>query len=349
MVLGSWSAGDSTPRGLPRCSRDDLHVDREPEDAPSGRLSRGRAITGKVRRLPLVYTAALVVLYPACDHGRSLRTPTLTQVGAEFLPEGFLPASGSIADNGEFVLWDVRTAAVYRSAGAETGQLYPSPTDSSAYPVGAAVEQGSSFQVLYGGLGKVIEIDVETGKRRVVLDGISNEGLIAAVRTDGDWITAQINDEGTLRVSSLVSEQQLLQRYDVSARTTALTPVSISASNGRLLAALRETPSDVIIVGGSGAITVRPPLDSLLRVPAAGLRNWVSISALWLGPFLVHSLADLQSDRRVLITYSETGAPISWKQLVTPIGLVAASPNGRLVLAVRNLGRAEAVRYAVRY
>lgn len=59
----------------------------------------------------------------------------------------------------------------------------------------------------------------------------------------------------------------------------------------------------------------------------------------------IQTLADLRSDRRVIVVFDSTGAEVRRLEMDAPFGFVASSRDPQEVVALRALGKAELIFY----
>ncbi|MCY3809866.1 MAG: hypothetical protein OXG58_10680 [Gemmatimonadetes bacterium] len=90
------------------------------------------------------------------------------------------------------------------------------------------------------------------------------------------------------------------------------------------------------------------------RLPASAPEReprpyWMGLSALSVAPGVVHVVADLTSDDRLLITYNEDGRVLSSRVVEGPFGLIATASRAQVLAALRVFSTSEIVMYSWRW
>ena len=130
----------------------------------------------------------------------------------------------------------------------------------------------------------------------------------------------------------------------------------IGVNSQEILITQREAPFHVRVVGMDlrERADFQPDLyPHLLQGPAPETTvvtpRWMSLPALPLDRGWVQTLADLTSDRRVIVLYDEAGQHVRSVHLDVPLGLAISLPEERVLFASRRTNALEIVRYEWRW
>lgn len=263
----------------------------------------------------------------------------------------------------EFAISLPRAAPVIGVAGEHAGRLVAWSTDSAylvsatdppvvlpvalaAAPAGAGMARNGTIELIDPGAGLL---------RRTEADGQGSDTPLPvgvrvrdAVRTEPHgWVIGGVDARGRYRVQGLDGTAWWVISPDTLPGGT-LPPYRLSAAADGVLLTEAEPPFRTWRVGPDGPGTVFAPL-SAGSPERQGVQRWVSAPVIDLGDGLVQTLADLASDRRVMILYDRGGREVRKTVLGVPMALVGITRDRRHLLAVRDVGSPEIVLYRWRW
>jgi hypothetical protein len=96
--------------------------------------------------------------------------------------------------------------------------------------------------------------------------------------------------------------------------------------------------------GEALVLTPSPELRHSLELSRDSLR-WIALSAFAVDSSYVQSLADLNSDTRILARYGNSGEPLSERRMTVPLGFLAVASAEPKILAFRRINSPEFVIY----
>lgn len=163
------------------------------------------------------------------------------------------------------------------------------------------------------------------------------------MRTEHGWLVGGVDTAGSYRVQPLGGEPWWIIRPD-TVRGGVLPPYRLAPATAGVLLTEAEPPFRTWPVSAEsvGAGFVPSGANYPRR---EGVQQWVSGPVVDLGEAMVQTLADLASDRRVMVVYDSRGREVSKTVIDVPMALVGITRDRRHVVAVRNLGEAEVVLY----
>ncbi|MES2522642.1 MAG: hypothetical protein V4617_08100 [Gemmatimonadota bacterium] len=177
----------------------------------------------------------------------------------------------------------------------------------------------------------------------------------AATYAGGRWWLNSPDSLGNLWMSEWNGER-LLDRGTID-RKIVLNPLSpamahLSPHGGDVLVTMLHHPFATFLIDSAAQSTPRrlADLDSIALAQlteSSVAANWISLRAVSAGEGIVQVLADLNSDRRVLVTRDSSGKRIRAKLLTAPLGFLTSVDAHRTVLALRATTAPEIVEYAV--
>lgn len=168
--------------------------------------------------------------------------------------------------------------------------------------------------------------------------------VVEAVRTERfGWVAAGVDADGQYRIQPLDGSPWWVIRPD-TLRGGVLAPYRLAAARDGVLLTEAEPPFRTWRVGPEGAGDPFAPTGSGYP-ESSGVQRWVSAPVVEIGDGLVQTLADLASDRRVLVLYDRDGRELRKTVVGVPMALVGVTADGRHLVGVRNLGTPEVVLY----
>lgn len=285
----------------------------------------------------------------------SLRLYEFTEVFSWPVPEDHSLAGAALGTGGAFV-------AVFEDRGyvavVDGAQLRWFGDGILIHPVGAALVENNAFlEVIDAGLGQALRFT----RDGTLLDRWALHlpfDLTHAARAEGGWYVGGVASEGGKEAfavwwiaadgtASLIYEEQLpagpfgsrveqhLSTAGSNALVTRVTPQYATLRIDSVGAVLREySPFS------------SPELQQLLSQDST--RLWVSLPAVDLGQELLQTIADVRSDRRVLVLFDRSGTVARYSELDVSWGALAARPSDRLLIAARRADRISVVGYSWR-
>lgn len=128
--------------------------------------------------------------------------------------------------------------------------------------------------------------------------------------------------------------------------------IFLSAFGSDALVAFRDPPHTVWRIGADGRIVASmQPVGQATDVAADSHPppNWMGLNAFGLGPGILHVVADVTSDVRLLIVYDCGGQPMSNRIIHAPFGFIAVASDAPVIAALRTLQETELVLYSWRW
>lgn len=281
------------------------------------------------------------------DSGRTLE---LTEVGAFTLPPAVDVAGAALSPDGtRAAAWlSTPNGVLYFERGVGLVQSVAGEQAPHGEVAGVAFLDDSTLGIIHSG-GRVSTAKWGNWTHRdsmvIPVFGIRS----AVLGDDGWWLLADGTGEG--------SALYFLPGHDVS-NPIPVMPVAVSPDRASLstaaadaLLALRDPPYPVWRIGVDGSIVAWMQPD---RLPASAPERdprpyWMGLSALSVAPGVVHVVADLTSDDRLLVTYDEDGGVLSSRVVEAPFGLIAAASRAQVLAALRVFSTNEIVMYSWRW
>lgn len=284
----------------------------------------------------------------------------LQQLWSLELPDSFVLAGATLGPTGEAALWAYNQPYVLlvgppRSSGGAIRVLsadalrrpvcagFAGPDDQIVTidgPTGA-IAQFSPDGALAGIAGPIINGRVERCAigRRARLLGVRDVPDTSAVRY---WVETH-PASGTPAVVRLDDQGRGFDRAWVGVSDEWVLLAAMAAPYTALVLDLqRQQVVQRLVVPDSlltGALATAGVSDTSPR------RDWAGMPLVPLDAGFLRTLADLTSDRRLLLLYDGSEHLVRVRSLDVPIGLHASLPSARLLLAVRRTNHAEVVVY----
>ena len=171
----------------------------------------------------------------------------------------------------------------------------------------------------------------------------------------GAWWVGGTDETGTYRLFRVALEgSRGGARVEPAAQSRQVggSDAHLSWCGGSLLAASRRPPFRVVrLVGADGPLLYDLPIPETLdadTVLASVGGYWTSAPAVCLDGAVLQTLADLRSDRRVLVLYDAAGKVARRRVIDVPLAVVASVPGAQSLIAVRRAGAPELVWYGWR-
>ena len=251
------------------------------------------------------------------------------------------------AGDGRIAAWTARQLIVTDTGGA------PLPTaDIAARPIAAWFDSAGALEVVDGHGGRV---------HRFLSDG-SHAGfrelgvpvrIGAAARAPGGWAVGGAGEDGRYRVYAAGDgPPRLLLTIDPDTLLARrLSSYRLDPARDAVLVSEAELPFRVWRVGRDGsAAPAMMPRGVRDRVTTRGERErWVALSVVEVGGGYLQTLADLASDRRLLVLMGRDGSTLRITEVAAPLGIAGTSADGEYVVGVRQADGWEAVLYRWRW
>lgn len=255
-----------------------------------------------------------------------------------------LPLVGIAAfDTARVVAWN-RRGMFLRESG---GYWKPVPLENGETPIAIhPAEEG--FEVVTGVSSRAYSWDgTPRGEARAFPPDLRP---VHATRASAGWVAAAFDIEGGLRIGPFhpLPDQAWLRIAPDTMPGGRVPDVRLSPWSAGALVSEVEFPFRTWRIGPAGVVGAPlVPADTALG-SSEGAR-WIAMPMIDLGSGFIQTFADLASDRRSIITYDREGNAIREARIQVPMGLVGTSGDGGSILAVRNVGRSEAVWYRWRW
>ncbi|WP_420441652.1 hypothetical protein [Candidatus Palauibacter sp.] len=117
------------------------------------------------------------------------------------------------------------------------------------------------------------------------------------------------------------------------------------------LVSFRDPPHTVWRIAMNGDVVASMQLDqqSTGGEDSVLSPNWLGLSALYLDPGVIQVIADVTTDRRLLVTYDTGGGVLSHRLVAAPFGFVATASQAPVMVALRTFEDSELVVYSWRW
>jgi hypothetical protein len=117
------------------------------------------------------------------------------------------------------------------------------------------------------------------------------------------------------------------------------------------LVSFRDPPHTVwrIAMNGDVVASMQPDQQSTGDEESELAPNWLGLSALYLDPGVIQVIADVTTDRRLLVTYGTGGAVLSHRLVAAPFGFVSTASQAPIMVALRTFEDSELVVYSWRW
>jgi hypothetical protein len=284
-----------------------------------------------------------------------IRQLTLQELHAHELPVTANVVGAAIANDGRIVYWGNGTVSLI--ARDKRIALPLCPAESRDIITAAFVEHDSVVEFFVHG-DKTVVYRVEPHNkctRSVTVTAIDDEVVSAARTTDG-WIVGVVTarlSSATFSVAHDGSLRRLTPWEEAGQDPWDLRFSHLARETKGFIIASFRWPFTWVLLDSLGAV-------SKLSGPLAGgspeisegpsdLREWIGLPVVALDRGFAQTLSDPRSDHRLLVLYDQAGRAIRHSQIEVPLGLLASSPEGRLLVALRRTDRLELVTYGWRW
>jgi hypothetical protein len=281
------------------------------------------------------------------------------------VPRAAAISGGAIEENGSIVLW-TRESNLLWTASSKASEAWPIELRLGTDVVAAAWVRGR-LHIVDGGRRQILELDADGALFRAT-DVTVPIRIHAAARTRSGWVIGGSGVDG----EAIVAAQQHdgfsaleIPRPDlpeVLGPNTGLT-MSRSVAAGEsfhltthgsdaVLMSWLQRPHNLAVLPLRGAPRWQPPIPSanlaLMRASETGWNHWTALPAVTVaGGIILQTLTDLGSTGRAVLVRAADGTVVRMTTVDTPTGIVAASPSGRMVLAVTRVPTPAAICYTV--
>lgn len=292
----------------------------------------------------LVATCAMCTL--ACrEQPRALIE--LHEEASVHLQANVVPSGAVLADNGAFVVWSQASSVVVAHRDGAAATLCPGRT---ARPVGAAFVAGDTTVEIMASThdSAAVEVLVSRGESLCAVSyRVRDEGgVLSAVRCGPGWVVGKQLPAGRGGLVGLDSSGRRQWTLSDSSPGSPLNAPRAMMTAGRvgIVVSSIVPPFRTAHIDCAGRVQVRFQAEP----DSASERGaWVGLRALQLERGYLQVLADPRGDRRFLVAFDQTGSVLRGRSLDVAFGLLASSPNGKYVLALRRTDVDEVVTYRV--
>jgi hypothetical protein len=271
---------------------------------------------------------------------------SLVEVRSIPLPAGSLVRGASLSLHGDVLYWSDSSVIMVPNDGTSNavhlcrGQLFQ--------PVSAAfAAQDTLVEIVDAGYRSVYR-SARGGSCTRQLLPIYAKHVADAVRDDTGWLLLLNSTERKGQVIRLrygVEPSQLFEFVQDSATPTDLTSTYFGVADGRLIGATINWPFTWILQDTLGIVQLRASALGVESSPGESIRDWVGLRVVALDKGFIQTVADPRSDARAMLLYDSAGRLIRQTRLKLPIGVLAAVPTQRQLLALRTTDRVELVVY----
>ena len=218
-------------------------------------------------------------------------------------------------------------------------------------PLAAAFAREDVVEVVDAGRGSVVRMDAEG---RLLSESPLRLPFAVedAARADDGWYLGGRDGRRAYRVARWTPGGVAPVHQIVPARGDTLgIAAHLARGRGGVILTRLQAPFEVsrFRAGGEPEGAFRPVLGTLfgekLSAESGGADRWVSLGALPLDRGFIQTLADLNSDLRILVLYDGDGGVVRHTVMDVPMGFIASDPERRLLLAARRTDALEVVGY----
>lgn len=265
------------------------------------------------------------------------------------LPPGYAAAGVTASSSGEMLVWAFGNPVLLH---LKDGVLRPLPTADAVRPIGAAFEErDSTLAVVDGERARIVRLS-RSGHLVSAQPLNTSLYLHQAVHTPAGWYLGAQDSTGVLHLllARPGGGTETLFRMGTPAASRSQAAVHLSSADDDALLTMHSPPFSSVQVSSSGRVvrSFRPAIpDSLQGTMDEG--KWVSLKLLELDAGFVQTLADLTSDRRVLVLYDREGTPARHTLIDVPLAAATSIPARRQLIAMRRAGGLEIVVYGWRW
>lgn len=286
---------------------------------------------------------ALAALACGCrDGGDATASEPRLQLEEQFaiaVPDAVQLIGVAPGSDGRLVAWS-REGAYLLSATDTAKQV---PVSFSEVPAGAALGTDGTLELVDPAAGVLRHVTMAgEGRSRPLPSGLR---VVDAVRTERfGWIAAGVDPQGRYRIQPIDAGAAWWVISPDTLREGALPPYRLAATGDGVLLTEAEPPFRTWRVRPEGAEEPFAP-TSAGSPERDGVQRWVSAPLVDLGDAMVQTLADLASDRRVLVLYDQDGREQRKTVMSVPMALVGITGDRRHLVGVRDVGSPEVVLY----
>jgi len=298
----------------------------------------------------ILFPAALVVCQTGCEGAeepasKEVLELSLEEVEAITISSSLALVQGVLGPSGEALVW-------------ENSRLWGLERDSLVELCPNKFQRILSVSFLDSGRAEIVGGGAQTHLVRLaghecedvpLPSGLSH--VVGGALVAGRWRLLSIGPlgvalwEGTPNAwtSSSLDAPEVLVDMLLLAQSDTL-PVWVAASEEGFLVNVRSNPFTWAQI--TAGVRTQLKANPLILAPQSAIgHNWVSTGVVDLSQGFLQVIADLSSDRRLLLLFSSEQEPIRSREIRLPFGLLAARPADSTILALRRTDRLELVRY----
>ena len=255
------------------------------------------------------------------------------------VPDTFAPTGLELSANGTIVAWSQETGKAFRfdHKGGQRQLILPS----GSQPVGGAISSNGIVEIFETKRASIYRFS--SAGQLLNIQRTSVKSAYSAVKVSSSWFILQ----------RLSGDTVVMLQYDTTGKKVTLHKAQLRA--GEATSMTRGKDSHELLLANSRApfAIKRLRLDSATiqvfnpRLPEAmeGPETWRALPLVAVKSGYIQTIADLLSDRRILVLYSPDGKTKAVRPLNAPIGMGAGNLSSSVVAAVRNLRAPEIVWY----
>lgn len=265
------------------------------------------------------------------------------------VPTGFHVTGGVIAPNGRVVVWSSGAPYVLVE---ENGRLLKIGYAQTRGPLAAWIRE-DTIEVLDSAKHALVKFP-ERGAPPLTVHAMWRGVALDAAATSTGWSVLVTTDSGVLRVDDLDRAGRIVDTLTVPQilgnavpGRRSLASWRVSPAGGGVLVCHTLPPITFAMLGPN----MRPVTGELSTATAATrmynlrLLIWAASPVVSIGRGMLVSVADLGSDRRLIVRLDSLGQIEHTIALRTPLGLLASSPRRHEVAALRETDGTEVVVY----
>ena len=268
----------------------------------------------------------------------------LQEMGTHPVPPGVTVAGSALSEDGQRLLaWsgDVPSVLLYDGSSVDPRRL-------SAYgPVvgGRFLSRDTAELVHSDGTRSHLAWDAPS-TLRVEYPALAEAH--AAVRGRGGWwllVPSASGDEAELH---FMPDRAISDSTLVATLWPSTNRIFLATAEADALVAFRHPPHTVwrIAMDGEVVASMQPDPHPTAFQQGDLPPNWLTLSALYLDPGVIQVIADVTSDRRLLVTYDAGGDMRSQRLIAAPFGFVATASQVPIMVALRTFENSELVVYS---
>jgi hypothetical protein len=260
------------------------------------------------------------------------------------LPDTFAFAGATIGPDASLLAWSFNQPYVIRLEANGNQSVLKCPA--SQLPIGAVHRSDGTVEILDAALRALCRLKGDAAVPQLVPISIDGD-VINAVPAGDEWVAVvRVNQPAGIRVVAIGGNGDSRIILSVAGDSLA---AALSHSDGEAVVTFRDPERGIILARLSDSTNRRiKPVSTDWRrahLDSVSAGPWVALPALHVRGELLQTLADVTTDKRVVLVVDSTGKIARHSRLQGLIGFVAAETRQRLVAALHILNVTEVILY----